>query len=122
MRFRIIGLAILASMVVMAGCDKPKPRRPRPKPKPPVEPTPDSGITAAQTGAIAFACVDTSKHEEWEVVIDTCPSCGLKNYFFQDPGGKGFFCYRCKNRVPDDKFVCDRCGQPPTTKIKLKRR
>jgi hypothetical protein len=92
--------------------------------KPPKEKpidTDDLGITAHDTGVIMFICVDDS-HEDMEVLISACPNCGGRDFFFQDPRGRGFFCFKCRLRVPPAKIVCPACGKDPRSPIRLKRR
>lgn len=78
------------------------------------------GITTDEVGAVMFVCND-AKHGDREAVLRTCPSCGVKNRFFQHPSKPAFYCFDCEQRLPESKIVCDSCGKSPSNPVRLKR-
>lgn len=90
------------------------------------EPAPaaDSGFTPEETdmGGVMFICNNAS-HGDYEVVLKLCPACGKAKRFFYDYSLKpaAFRCSVC--RKPFTAVKCDRCGQPPgpRTRIRTKR-
>jgi hypothetical protein len=121
---RLAFLAICLALAAAIACDnRPKYRKPPPPPPPVVEPPPQEiPITARETGAIFFVCA--ANHEEWEAIVDKCPNCRSNNDFYVDESINGFVCRACKQRLPNDKIVCDKCGTSPgpRTRVKIKHR
>jgi hypothetical protein len=104
------------SLIVAVACSscgrKPVVRKPVEVEEPaPVTPPPDKfgGQKMSETGAIRFVCQGSGgKHEEEEIEINRCPSCGLSNYFVQHEGA--FWCYKCEKQLPMDALKCSKCG------------
>jgi hypothetical protein len=74
-------------------------------------------------GAIMFICNQNPKHDDYEVVLSRCPTCGKARRFTIDYKipGKGFRCTVCGKQYSD--YKCDLCGNSPgpRTRVKLKR-
>ena len=71
------------------------------------------GIPADQTGAIMFVCSGSERHEDKEVFISKCPSCGELNYFYWNTHNSEFVCYACTKAVDSTVVKCPECGRPP---------
>jgi hypothetical protein len=71
------------------------------------------GIPADQTGAIMFVCAGSEKHEDKEVFISKCPSCGELNYFYWNSNNSEFVCYACTQAIDSAVVKCPECGRPP---------
>ena len=71
------------------------------------------GIPADQTGAIMFVCANSEKHEDKEVFISKCPSCGELNYFYWNSQTSEFICFACTKPVDSAYVKCPECGRPP---------
>ena len=121
---KLVAICTVVTLLLLAGaCGK---RRPPPKVTPPPAPVVDPPkeeikITAGETGAIWFIC--SNGHEEWEAIVDKCPSCGSNNDFYVDQASNAFVCRACKKTLPSEKIVCDKCGAGPGGKrVKIKHR
>ena len=71
------------------------------------------GIPADQTGAIMFVCAGSEKHEDKEVFISKCPSCGELNYFYWNSHNSEFVCFACTKAIDSAAVKCPECGRPP---------
>jgi hypothetical protein len=103
-------------------------------PAAPVEPAP-APATAAEPaamnfgqgendiGSIMFICNQNAKHDDYEVVLTRCPTCGKTKRFTIDYKipGRGFRCTVCGKQYSD--YKCDLCGKTPGVRppAKLKR-
>lgn len=123
-RSTLVVSCCLVLCAAMACDNRPRYRKPpAPPPAQPVEPPKqDIPITAKDTGAILFIC--SANHEEWEAIVDKCTNCRSNNDFYVDESINGFVCRACKQRFPNDKIVCDKCGAPPgpRTRVRIKHR
>jgi len=72
-----------------------------------------NGIPKDQTGAIMFVCAGSDKHEDKEVFISKCPSCGELNYFYWDTHASEFVCYACTKAIDSSAVKCPECGKSP---------
>ena len=116
-------LIMLIAVIVSSGSSGSSPRgrshaddraavAPKPAPAPVSRPRERASNFVVNTGAIMFVCAGTPAHEDIEVVVDTCVSCGKKNRFaFQTDTGK-YQCDICKTVLEKSAMVCSRCNRP----------
>ncbi|HYE98817.1 MAG TPA: hypothetical protein VEJ18_07900 [Planctomycetota bacterium] len=71
------------------------------------------GVRMEDTGAVMFVCANSDKHEDKEVLISRCPSCGELNYFYWNHDESAFRCYACTKALDNEKIRCGECGKPP---------
>jgi len=76
-------------------------------------PSERDGIPVDQTGAIMFVCAGSEKHEDKEVFISKCPSCGELNYFYWNSQNSEFVCFACTKAIDNSAVKCPECGRPP---------
>jgi hypothetical protein len=102
-----------------------RPPGPAPAPAAAAASEPDlSGFAPGEDdiGSIMFIC-NTASHGDREVIISMCGVCCKAKKFSFDHNAKCFRCTVCKKSYPTASLKCDRCGQPPgpRTRIRMKR-
>jgi hypothetical protein len=86
---------------------------------------PDSGFNPGDdnVGNLMFVC-NNPKHGDYEVVIKFCPSCGKSKRFFYDYEAQPavYRCSVCRKVTPTTAMKCDKCGQPPGPRTRVRTR
>jgi hypothetical protein len=75
--------------------------------------------TLDDTGYILFVCANSSKHEDREEIIKTCPSCGSVHTFWWNKDDACFVGFTCGKPVDNAKVKCSICGATPK-KVRIK--
>ena len=71
------------------------------------------GVPKDATGAIMFICSNSDKHEDKEVLLSRCPSCGESNYFYLDHHTSYYVCFACTKTLDPALIKCPDCGKQP---------
>src|ERR1043166_8052729 len=84
--------------------------------------TPGFAPGETDLGSVMFIC-NNPKHGDYECVLPLCRVCGKMKKFGYDYSAKCWRCSVCKREFPVAQMKCDRCGDPPgpRTRIRMKR-
>jgi hypothetical protein len=69
--------------------------------------------TIHDTGWILFVCANSDKHEDQEVLLKRCPSCGKDDTYFWDRDKSCFFSFQCGKAFDNAQVKCTICGKVP---------
>jgi hypothetical protein len=102
-------LLIILVAVMSSGNEPPPKAAPKPKKEEPAAPTFTRPVKP-DTGGIVFVCANSGKHEDEEVVVNSCP-CGARKKFYIDKQAGGYRCLSCTQVFDNARLKCPKCDR-----------